>query len=105
MELAGIITEAKPKTTKNNPLVYIFDRSKGSYPDEGIIGHMHLSTAADIYGFKVTPELIGQIMHSRAGKRIGLDGKEHEVWLTRSKHNETVMESVSAAKKDLGKNL
>ena len=46
------LKEEMPETTKSNPLVTIWDRAESiDYDAQGILGHMHLSTAAHIHGF------------------------------------------------------
>ena len=46
------LKEEMPETTKSNPLVTIWDRAESvDYDAQGILGHMHLSTAAHIHDF------------------------------------------------------
>lgn len=57
------------KTTAENPLVVIWSKSKSvDYPEQGIIGHMNLSTAADIHSFDQAKALE---LLNKAGKKTG----------------------------------
>ena len=84
-ELAGIpLNEQMPKTTPENPLVVVWsDAVSKDYPEQGLIGHMHLSTAAKIHGFE-TDDLAKRLRDAGEGKRI----KAGNVHLEYSKWNE-----------------
>lgn len=77
------VNEEAPKTTKDNPLVFVWDSEKSAdYPEQGIVGHMHLGTAAKIERFD--PEgLADKLAKAGTGKRI----KAGKKWLEYSKWN------------------
>jgi len=69
LELAGI-KEAAPETTRENPLVYVWEKATSKdYPEQGLDGHMHLSTAANIHRFK-TEGLAKKLFAAGEGKRV-----------------------------------
>ena len=90
--------------TKNDPLVNVWEgqKSVGS-KSQGLAGHMSLSTAADIYGFKVTPQLIKQIHTHKSNTRVGAKGRDATVWLTYSVNNPSryVKEDLDEGKTDI----
>jgi hypothetical protein len=104
LELAGIpLVEGPPKTTKENPLVVIWDSAESKdYPESGLAGHMHLTTAQNIYQFKVDG-LADQLWEAGEGKRV----KAGKVWLEMSEWTKKEIkhggqaQAVAAEKKDL----
>lgn len=93
MELAGVqLNEAAPKTTKENPLVYVWETEKSTdYPEQGLKGHMHITTAAKIEGFSpdIAKTLLKDLNDAGPGSDIG-KGKRFKafgVWLEYSHWN------------------
>lgn len=82
LELAGVpLNEGPPKTTWENPLVTVWETAESKdYPESGIIGHMHLTTAQNIHQFKIKG-LAEELKKAGVGKRI----KAGKVWLEMSK--------------------
>jgi hypothetical protein len=80
LELAGVLVEGPPKTTEENPLVTVWETERSKdYPESGLVGHMHLTTAANIHNFK-WGSLAGKLWEAGVGKRI----KAGKVWLEMS---------------------
>ena len=107
-ELAGVqLDEAAPKTTKENPLVYVWDSAKSvDYPEQGLAGHMHLTTAAKIKGFsqKGLATLAKKLVDAGPGSDIGKGKriKAFGVYLEYSQWNkEELKEAVSTDKRAL----
>ena len=111
LELAGIpLVEGMPKTTKENPLVSIWDSAESKeYPEQGLSGHMHLTTAQNIYKFEMKGflgrehGLAEELWKAGVGKRV----KAGKVWLEMSKWTKKEIkaggrdEAIAADKKDL----
>ena len=75
-ELAGVpLNEGPPKTTWDNPLVYVWDdKESKDYPESGLVGHMHLTTAQNIHKFKIDG-LADELKSAGTGKRIKAGSK------------------------------
>ena len=104
LELAGVqLNEGPPKTTWENPLVTVWDSAESKdYPEQGLSGHMHLTTAQNIHQFKIDG-LADEVKKAGVGKRV----KAGKKWLEMSKWTKKEIdaggqaEAVKAEKKDL----
>ena len=68
--------EGPPQTTWDNPLVTVWEKGDSKdYPEQGLVGHMHLTTAQNIHGFGILG-LAAQLKKAGVGKRIKA-GKVH----------------------------
>lgn len=80
------LKEEMPETTKSNPLVTIWDRAESvDYDAQGILGHMHLSTAAHIHDFDEERTVDGKptaktLAMAGEGTRIKVS---NEIWAKR----------------------
>ena len=87
LKYAGLEEAGPPPVTREDPLVLIHDIPKGKeqYPDQGIMGHMNLSTAGRIHDFKVDKELADMLFDTKRVMRIKVKPK---VYLSMSPHTE-----------------
>lgn len=72
LKYAGLEEQGPPPVTRENPLVFVHDipKSAEKYPDQGIKGHMNLSTAANIENFKHDKDLAKKLFDAGTDKRI-----------------------------------
>jgi len=81
------------ETTREDPLVVIWGVPKSTkYPEQGLTGHMNLSTAAKIYRFDTTG-VAEAINNAAPGQRIEVKGEEKSIWLEPSQHNSKYFEA------------
>ena len=60
-----------PITTTSNPLVRIWDSAESKdYDYQGILGSMHLSTAAHIHDFKIDSNIAEELAKVGTGERL-----------------------------------
>jgi len=104
LELAGVpLNEGPPKTTWENPLVVVWDdKESKDYPESGLVGHMHLTTAQNIHKFKIDG-LADELKKAGVGKRIKAGSKwlEMSEWTKKEIKHGGQAEAVAAEKKDL----